>query len=596
MHTDPIENDFQSGHPWKTLVRLYWPDRRPVLLVVLLYVIKASAIWILPIVTANIIDIVAHPGPHALASLWINAIVGAVSVVQNILTHVLYADHLSRAIRNVELRLRSTLVRRFQTLSIGYHSRVDAGTLQTKVLRDIESLEQLIRQLADPFLGSVISIAVAIGVTAVRMPAFVPVFLLCIPIIVVTRHLVSARLQSHNAAMRRELEAMNSLVIGMIAMIPITRAHAVEETEIARAARRFSAVRDAARSFDRITAFFGASMWVILMLFNLGGVTLAAWLCLHHWVQLTPGDIALLAGYFSTIMNSVLGLVNMLPVLTRGFDALESIGEIVECPDIEENRGKRAIDEVRGAFRFEGVGFHYGQSGQGTRTPKEDEEPQPPALEGITLDIAPGETVGIVGPSGSGKSTLASLVTGFHRPTSGRILLDGTDMAGIDFRTFRRHLAIVSQQTILFDGTVRENIVYGTPNVTDAALRDAVKAANATGFIDDLPKGLDTLLGAGGIQLSGGQRQRLSIARALLRNPRVLILDEATSALDIEGETLVQQALERLMKGRTTFVIAHRSGTLRHAGRIVFLDKGRITRIGTFADLETSRAREAATA
>jgi len=591
MHIDPIENEFQSGHPWKTLVRLYWPERRSVLLVVVLYAIKASATWVLPIVTANVIDIVAHPGPHAQTSLWINIAVGTASIVQNLLTHVLYADRLSRAVRNVELRLRSTLVRRFQTLSIGYHSRIDAGTLQTKVLRDIESLEQLVRQLADPFLGSVISIAVAIGVTAARMPAFVPVFLLCVPIIVVTRRLVSARLQSHNAAMRRELEAMNSMVIGMISMIPITRAHAVEETEIARAASRFSAVRAAARSFDRITAFFGASMWVILMLCNIGGIALAASLCLHHWVQLTPGDIALLAGYFTTIMNSVLGLVNMIPVLTRGFDALESIGEIVECPDIEENRGKRVVDEVQGAFRFEGVGFHYDQG-----APKEDEDPQPPALEGITLDIAPGETVGIVGPSGSGKSTLASLVTGFHRPTAGRILLDGADMAEIDFRTFRRHLAIVSQQTILFDGTVRENIVYGTPNVTDAALRDAVKAANASGFIDDLPKGLDTLLGAGGIQLSGGQRQRLSIARALLRNPRVLILDEATSALDIEGETLVQQALERLMKGRTTFVIAHRSGTLRHANRIVFLDRGRITRIGTFADLEMTRAREAAAA
>ncbi|SDT89653.1 ATP-binding cassette, subfamily B [Verrucomicrobium sp. GAS474] len=576
MQIDPIENEFQSAHPWRTLVRLYWPERRSVLLVICLYVVKASAIWILPIVTANIIDIVAHPGPKAAASLWINITVGAVAVVQNILTHVLWADHLSRSIRNVEIRLRSALVRRFQTLSIGYHSSIESGVLQTKVLRDIESVEQLVRAMADGFLGSIISIVVAIAVTAVRMPLFVPVFMLCVPIILVTRRLVSARLQSHNAAMRRELEAMNSMVIGMISMIPITRAHAVEETEIAKATTRFQAVRAVARSFDRITAFFGASMWVVLMLCNLSGISLAAYLAIRGVVHLSPGDIALLAGYFATIMNSVLGLVNLLPILTRGFDALESIGEIVQCPDIEENRGKVAVAAVKGAFRFEGVGFHY----------RGGEEKPAPALDGITLEIAPGETVGIVGPSGSGKSTLASLVTGFHRPTEGRIVLDGVDMAGIDFRTFRRHLAVVSQQTILFDGTVRENIVYGTPDVTDAALQEAVRAANASGFVADLPKGLDTLLGAGGIQLSGGQRQRLSIARALLRNPRVLILDEATSALDIEGEALVQQALERLMKGRTTFVIAHRSGTLRHANRIVFLEKGRIVRIGTFADLE----------
>ncbi|HEY8965519.1 MAG TPA: ABC transporter ATP-binding protein, partial [Candidatus Methylacidiphilales bacterium] len=359
MQVDPIENEFQSEHPWRTLFRLYWPERRSVLLVILLFIVKASPMWVLPIVTANLINLVVHPGPDAASSFRTNVIVGAVAIVQNILTHVLYADYLSRAIRNVEIRLRSSLVRRFQTLSIGYHSRVESGVLQTKVLRDIESVEQLVRQLSDNGLGSICAITVAIGVTLVRMPVFVPVFLLCVPIILVTRRVVSARLQSHNAAMRRELEAMNSMVIGMISMIPITRAHAVEEAEIAKATSRFAAVRAVARSFDRISAFFGAAAWVVFMLCNLLGIALAAWLCLHHVVVLPPGDIALLAGYFGTIMNSVLTLVSMLPLITRGLDALQSIGEIVECPDIEENRGKGAVGEVRGAFRFEKVGFRY---------------------------------------------------------------------------------------------------------------------------------------------------------------------------------------------------------------------------------------------
>jgi ATP-binding cassette subfamily B protein len=199
--------------------------------------------------------------------------------------------------------------------------------------------------------------------------------------------------------------------------------------------------------------------------------------------------------------------------------------------------------------------------------------------------VVPGETVGIVGPSGSGKSTLASLITGFHRPTAGRLLLDGGDIAGIDLRTFRRHLAVVSQQTILFHGTLRENIVYGAPAVGDAQLAAALAAANLTEFIAQLPQGVETLIGPAGVQLSGGQRQRVAIARALLREPKVLILDEATSALDAASEGVVQLALERLAAGRTTFVIAHRLAVVRRVDRVVVLEHGRVVEIGRPADL-----------
>jgi ATP-binding cassette subfamily B protein len=307
---------------------------------------------------------------------------------------------------------------------------------------------------------------------------------------------------------------------------------------------------------------------VVLMLFNLGGLTLGAWLSYTGVLPLTPGDLVLLAGYFNTIMASVLQVNAMLPILTRGFDALRSIGEVMECPDIEENRGKRPVLRVEGDFRFENVAFCY----QANTTP---------ALREIDLHVAAGEAVGIVGPSGSGKSTLASLVTGFHRPTQGRVLLDSVDMNVLDLRTYRRHLAIVSQQTILFNGTLRENIVYGAKEVSEKELEAAVEAANAASFIRDLPSGLATELGAGGVQLSGGQRQRIAIARALLRNPRVLILDEATSSLDSTGESVVEEALQRLMKDRTTLVIAHRSGALRHVNRLAHLQGGRIVKIET---------------
>jgi ATP-binding cassette subfamily B protein len=560
---DSVETQFRGEKPWRTLWNLYRPERRNVLLALLAYLFKASPVWILPVVTANIIDILAHRKEGGLQSLWLNALVGGVAILQNIPSAAIYVNLLSRAIRNVEVRLRSALVRRLQILSINYHNRSSTGALQTKLTRDVESIEMLSRQIVDVGFFAAVTILVALGITAWRMPAFVPVFLLFVPLIWTVRHLVVGRLQARNQRLRQELERMNSLVLGMISMITITRAHAVEHEEIARVEDRFGSVRSAARSFDFFSGVFGATAWVILMLFNLAGLTVAAWLSYRGTVQLTPGDIVLLAGYFNTIMAAVMQMNAMLPLITRGFDGVRSIGEVLECPDIEENRGRRALEKVRGEFRFENVEFGYDGGGEAK-----------PVLRDVNLHVAPGETIGIVGASGSGKSTLASLVTGFHRPTSGRILLDGSDMNEIDLRTFRRHLAVVSQQTILFDGTLRENIVYGLRNVPERDLQAAIETANAREFIEQLPEGVNTELGTQGVQLSGGQRQRIAIARAMLRNPRVLILDEATNALDAAGEAAVQKALEKLIVNRTTFIIAHRPDLLRTASRILRVEKG----------------------
>jgi ATP-binding cassette subfamily B protein len=563
MKAASAEIQFDARRPWRTLAKLYWPERRWVALALLSYLFKASPVWILPVVTANIIDVIARHPAGGLRALWINAAIGAVSIAQNIPSAAAYVTCLSRSVRNVEISLRSALVRRLQMLSINYHNRVDAGALQTKLTRDVESIEMMSRQVVDVGFFALVTILVALAVTAWRMPVFVPVFFLFLPLIWLVRHLLADRLRRHNESLRREIEGMNSLVLSMINLIPITRAHAVEDEEIARVENQFGHVRQAARSFDFVAGTFGAAAWVILMLFNLAGLVAAALLSYNGVLPLTAGDIVLLAGYFNTIMAAMMQLNAMLPIITRGFDGLKSVGEVLESPDLEENRGKRAVASVRGEFVFENVGFEYAGNSEA-----------PPALRGISFTVAAGETFGIVGPSGSGKSTLACLIIGFHRPTTGRILLDGADMNTLDLRTFRRHLAVVSQQTILFNGTLRENIIYGLNNASPAALQRAIEEANAAEFIRELPRGLATELGPGGVQLSGGQRQRIAIARALLRDPRVLILDEATSALDTGSEAVVQQALERLMVGRTTFIIAHRHAVLRKATRILTLDKG----------------------
>lgn len=208
-----------------------------------------------------------------------------------------------------------------------------------------------------------------------------------------------------------------------------------------------------------------------------------------------------------------------------------------------------------------------------------------PALDRLDLTVPAGQTVALVGGSGAGKSTVLNLVLGFHRATGGRILLDGRDLADLDLRSYRRFLSVVPQESILFEGSIRDNVAYGLPDVDERAIRRALADANAAEFVDRLPHGLDTVVGERGARLSGGQRQRLAIARALIRDPRVLVLDEATSALDAHSEALIQQALARLVAGRTVFIVAHRLSTIKNADRIVVLEHGRVQEAGTHAEL-----------
>lgn len=243
-----------------------------------------------------------------------------------------------------------------------------------------------------------------------------------------------------------------------------------------------------------------------------------------------------------------------------------------QAPDLELNAGRAEVADVAGDIRFEGVSHRY---------PDADVD----AIDDLSLHVPAGQTVAFVGSSGSGKSTLLNLVLGFVRPTRGRILLDGRDMQGLDLRTVRRFVSVVPQESVLFEGSIRDNVAYGLRDVDDARIEQALRDANAWEFVCSQPHGWDTRVGERGARLSGGQRQRLAIARALVRDPRILLLDEATSALDPSSEQLVKEALDRLMHGRTTFVVAHRLSTVRQAHRIVVLEGGRMVEHGTHDEL-----------
>lgn len=565
-----LEHHYQGETPLRTLWLLFESDHLRLFLAGLVFVVKHSPVWLLPLLTANIIDVLVQQRP--IAELWWNALVLVLLLFQNMPLHVLYMRELSIALRRMETRLRAALSRQLQQLSIGYYTRASAGVLQTKVVRDVEAIEQMMRQLSDGGLSAISNLAGALVITALRVPAFLPFFLVMVPVSAALVHTTRRTLSTRNQLFRAEMERMAARVTEMTHLIPITRAHGLERNELERMDNALTQVREAGLELDTTNAIFGSLSWVTYNIFNVVCLVVAAWAAYYKVMPITPGDVVMLTGYFSSLTNAVMGLVNLMPPISKGFESIRSIGEVLESPDLEQNEGRIALDSVRGSFRFEQVDFHY---------PDTDIS----AISRFSLEVLAGENLALVGHSGAGKSTVLNLVIGFVRPTSGCILLDGRDMNTIDLRTYRRFLSVVPQDSILFEGTVYENIAYGLTRISESAVETALRDANAWDFVQALPAGLETHIGERGAKLSGGQKQRLAIARALVRNPRVLILDEATSALDTESEALIQEALARLMKGRTTFIVAHRLSTIRNADRIVVLEQGKIVETGSHEQL-----------
>ena len=566
----PLDHRYRGEHPIRTLAYLLRADRHRLAAAVGVFTVKHSPVWLLPLITASIIDTVVQHQP--IGRLWTSTGIILFILLVNYPLHLLYVRLLYGSVRRMGTALRSALCTRMQQLSIGYHSRVSAGVLQAKVVRDVETVEQMVQQTAETGLGAITVLVGGLAIIAVRTPEFVPVFVVVVPAAALVVARLRARLRTHNEHFRHEVETLTSRVTEMTRLIPFTRAHGLEGKALRRIDGTLSRLLTSGMRLDLVNGRFGSLAWVVL---NMVGVLVLAGAALVSYYDVwgvTAGDVVMLSAFLTTLTNSTTTLAGLAPVITKGLESVRSVGEVLQAPELEDNAGKAELTSLRGAVAFEQVGHAY-------------EDGDRPAVRDFTLSVAPGETVALVGASGAGKSTVLNLVIGFIRPTSGRLLLDGTDMNTLDLRTYRRFVSVVPQESILFDGTIRDNVAYGMDDADEETVRAALRDANALEFVERLPQGLGTLVGERGARLSGGQRQRLAIARALIRDPRVLILDEATSALDTQSEALVQQALARLLRGRTTFVVAHRLSTVRGADRIVVMGDGRIREVGTHEEL-----------
>jgi ABC-type multidrug transport system fused ATPase/permease subunit len=535
-----------------------------------LMVINRVAGLVLPFTSKPLLDTVLsplHPRPDLLPR--IIAVVFSAMIVQAITSFSL-TQLLSKAGQRLIAEMRRQVQRHVGLLSVSYYDENRTGTLVARIMSDVEGVRNLVGTGLVEFVGGLLtallafifllhrSVIVTITVFAV-VGAFVFVLQYAFKII---RPIFRERAKINAEVTGRLTESLGG--------VRVIKGYHAEEREASVFSSGVERLLANVMKSLTMTSVLGSASTTVLGLVSALVMWLGGHSVLNHsW---TVGDYFSYNMFLAFMIAPVFQIVNIGTQLTEAFAGLDRTGEIMS--ELEENQSPgRTVQmpPIQGTVRFEDVHFAY--------------EPEKPVLHGIDFQAEPGTVTAFVGSSGSGKSTIISLICAFHTPSSGRVVVDDVDLAHVNLNTYRSQLGVVLQDSFLFDGSIRENILFSRPDASEEQFLFACRTARVDEFAERFPDAYDTIVGERGVKLSGGQRQRLSIARALLAEPRILILDEATSSLDSESEAMIQAGLNQLMQGRTTFVIAHRLSTIRRADQILVVEEGRIVERGNHAEL-----------
>ncbi|MGE0659243.1 MAG: ABC transporter transmembrane domain-containing protein [Reyranellaceae bacterium] len=557
------------------MLRALWPFLRPyrarVLLAIIALIVAAGTVLVIGTGLRLLIDQGFAGGRPELLD---QALVGLLAVIA-----VLAASSYGRFYlvswlgERVVNDLRAAVFGHVIGLSPGFFETNRSGEIMSRLTTDATLIETVIGSSASVALRNMLMFVGGTVMLAITSPKLTALVFLVVPLVIVPILVIGRRVRKLSRASQDRVADISAYSGEAIQAVRTVQAFAHEPIDRS----RFGAITESAFATARRRIAARATLTAIVIMLVFGAVGIILWIGGRDVIagDLTPGQLSAFVFYAVVVAGSVGAISEVIGDLQRAAGATERLMQLLNerSPIVEPANPVTLPAPAQGALSFENVQFRY------------PARPDTPALADFSLAVKPGETVAIVGPSGAGKTTVFQLLLRYYDPQSGTIRVDGVDIRSASLADLRGRIAIVPQEPVLFSTDAMENIRYGRPEASDAEVRAAADAAAASEFLDRLPEGFSTFLGEKGVRLSGGQRQRLAIARAILRNPAVLLLDEATSALDAESERLVQQALDRLMAGRTTLVIAHRLATVLKADRIVVLDQGRIDAIGSHAEL-----------
>lgn len=521
-----------------------------------------------PYLTLHLVDDVLRRGHSELFPWLIGSLIGSQLLIQ--ILAVARGRNVAYLGMKIAVSIRTSLFEKLQSLSLSFYDKRNVGSIMSRMTNDTGALYDVLID-GIPVLLNQIALLIGIPTALLLINWHIGIWvILPIPFVMLAVRWFRRRMTRVWNRHWHNWSRLGGALNGVLQGTRVVKAFHGEDREVVRFERRITSLaRTGYEAEASWSNFFPAIMFVM------GLSTIVVW-----WIggdavlggSMTLGQLTAFIGYVVMLQQPLMMLQRIIDWSSRALTAAERVFEVMDTPeDITDAKDAVPMPEMRGAVKFTDVHFGYEKARE--------------VLHGVDMDVQPGEMIGLVGHSGAGKSTLINLLLRFYDPTQGQIEIDGADLRKIALEDFRRQVGVVMQESYLFPGSIRDNIAYGRPEATLAEIIAAAEAANAHHFISNFPDGYDTYVGERGQRLSGGERQRIAIARAILHNPKILILDEATASVDTETERLIQEALEHLVSGRTTFAIAHRLSTLRNADRLIVIEDGRVAEVGTHSEL-----------
>jgi ATP-binding cassette, subfamily B, bacterial MsbA len=553
---------------WKRLIGYLKPYRMQMSLAILALLVSSAFGLAFPLVIVRLLDSVTKAKDFGPLNMLAGLLVG-IFLLQAVFNFV-QSYLLSYIGEHIVFDLRTSLYRHLQQLSLDFYAARRVGDLVSRLSSDVTQMRSVLTNTLTSLLSQVLTLVGSIVILLTLNTSFTLFILALVPILLGIAVVFGRRIQKGSTRIQDELAASTVVAEEGLQGIRVVKSFGREDHETQRYGSAMEKTFRASLQMAVNNSLFGS----VMMFLGFSSIGAIMW---YGGRQVISGQLslAMITGfliYGVSIAGSLGGLGGLYAQFSAAIGGVQRVFELLDTqPSIIDAPEAARLPASQGRITFEDVSFSY------------DGEAE--VLKNVSLDIKAGEILALVGPSGAGKSTIFNLIPRFYDPSSGSIQIDGQDLRSITQESLRAQLAIVPQETILFGGTIRENILYGRLDASEDEIIAAAKAANAHEFILNFPKRYETIVGERGMNLSGGQRQRISIARAILKDPRILLLDEATSSLDNESEELVQEALDRLMQNRTTVIIAHRLSTIKVAHRIAVLENGRIIELGTHADL-----------